>query len=189
MEKIRWDKVKTKYDEPPEEYIEAEMRKYELIVNQYCTIAGIDPNRVEYNSQALKDVIIRVDMRGLYFRVFHEGMKANEYKLIMGLECFWLLKIKPFWMKIEKDDNEKVMQIATWINEELAMHMACGLLQNYNPSFFEQGLDICAQYYNELKYSFRYRDLSKESMFLMFDPFYFMRLIDSSVTKDGQIIL
>ncbi|MCM1047907.1 MAG: hypothetical protein NC433_05735 [Clostridiales bacterium] len=189
MDKIRWDKVNIRYEEPPQEYIEAEMRKYASIVEQYCLIAEIDPKRVKYNSQALKDVIIRVDMRGLYFRIFHEGMKANEYKLIIGLECFWILKLKPFWMRIEENDNEKIMQIATWINEEIAMHMACSLLQRYNPSFFKQGLDICTQYCNELEYSFRYRDLSKESMFLMFDPFYFMKLIDSSVTKDGQVIL
>lgn len=184
-----WRSVDFGYTEPTQEYINKELDKFDEVVTQFCDIAKIDKNRVETNIQSLKDVIIRVDMRRLYFRIYHSNMLANEYKVIIGLECFWVLKLRPFWISPKKTDSEETLQIATWINEKIAAHMACGLLQQYNPDFFEKGRDICESYYKELEYSFRYRDLSKESMFLLFDPFYFMRLCNSSVDEDGNDIL
>lgn len=185
----RWQNIDWRYEEPPQEYIVRELEKYDEIVTQFCEISGLDRNRVDVNIQALKDVIVRVDMRKLYFQIYHANMRANEYKVIIGLECFWILKLHPFWVKILPEDSQKIMQIATWINEKIVLHMTCSLLEEYNPEFFEQGQDICELYCKELEYSFRYRDLSKESMFLMFDPFYFMHLCNSSVTKEGLNIL
>lgn len=67
----------TKYTQPTEEYLISEARKFEESKNQFCTVVGIDPNKVKYNVQALRDVIIRVDMRKLYFRIFHDEMKVK----------------------------------------------------------------------------------------------------------------
>ena len=189
MRDSRWKDVNLCYTEPSQEYISGEMKKFEEIVTQFCDISQIDRNRIEVNYQTLQDVIIRVDMRKLYFRVFHSNMEANEYKVIMGLECFWILKLRPFWMKIEPNDSSEAMHIATWINEKIALHMACSVLETYNPEFFKEGRDICKSYCEELEYSFRYRDLSKESMFLMFDPFYFLYLCKTSVSDKGHDII
>lgn len=92
-------------------------------------------------------------------------------------------------MEITKEDDERTIEIATRINEKIVLHIICGLLKEYNQSFFEEGLDIGKSYCKELEYSFRFRDLSKESMYLMFDPFYYLKLIENSVTNDGKIIL
>lgn len=189
MNNTRWQNIDFGYQEPPQEVIDSELRKYDEILTQFCKISEFDRNRVEVNIQALKDVVVRVDMRKLYFQIYHSNMKANEYKVIVGLECFWILKLHPFWVKIMPDDPEDKMQIATWINEKIALHMACSLLKEYNPEFFERRRDVCGLYCKELEYSFRYRDLSKESMYLMFDPFYFMHIYNSSVSKEGLDIL
>lgn len=189
MSDTRWSNVDFSYTEPSPEYIDKELEKFEEIIEQFCELSQIDKNRVEVNFQTLKDAIIRVDMRKLYFKIYHSNMAANEYKVIVGLECFWILKLRPFWMKLEPNDPPEVMRIATWINEKIALHMACSVLEQYNPEFFAEGRDICKSYCEELEYSFRYRDLSKESMFLMFDPFYFLCLCDSSVSDDGQSII
>ncbi|MCI8647439.1 MAG: hypothetical protein HFE76_11795 [Firmicutes bacterium] len=189
MNETRWQSTKVEYEEPPQEFIDRELQKYDEIVTQFCRISDIDKTRVEVNIQALKDVIIRVDMRKLYFQIYHSNMEANEYKVITGLECFWVLKLRPFWMKILPEDSKEVMQMATWINEKIALHMTCSLLKEYNPDFFEKGQDICELYCKELEYSFRYRDLSKESMFLMFDPFYFTHLCNASISEENLYIL
>lgn len=185
----RWHNIGFVYTEPPQEYINNELKKYQEILVQFCQIAGLDVNRVEVNVQALKDVIIRVDMRQLYFQIYHANMEANEYKCIVGLAGFWLLKLRPFWIHIQEGDSPEMMQMATWINEKFVLHMVCSLLEKFNPEFFEYGLDMCEAYCSELIYSFRYRDLSKESMFLLFDPFYFMGLCNTSITKDGVAIV
>lgn len=185
----QWRNVGLVYTEPPQEYIKDELKKYQEIFTQFCQVADLDINRVEVNIQALKDVIIRVDMRQLYFHIYHANMKANEYKCIIGLAGFWLLKLRPFWIRIQEGDSPEMMQMATWINEKFVLHMICSLLKKFNPEFFEHGLDMCEAYCRELLYSFRYRDLSKESMFLLFDPFYFISLCNSSVTKDGTPIV
>lgn len=190
MDDSRWkDVYYKKYQAPPQSYIESELAKYEKIVEQFCQTADFDRERVECNIQTLKDIIVRIDMRQLYFRMYHSDMVASEYKVIMGLSCFWILKLRPFWVKIQKEDSPEVMQIATWINEKIALYMACCLLEKYNPDFFENGKNLCKSYCKELEYSFRYRDLSKESMFLMFDPFYFICQYNSEVSKDGRYIL
>ena len=185
----QWRDIGLVYTEPTQEYIKNELKKYQEILAQFCQIADLDINRVEVNIQALKEVIIRVDMRQLYFQIYHANMEANEYKCIIGLAGFWLLKLHPFWIQIHEEDSPEMMQMATWINEKFVLHMICSLLQKFNPEFFEYGLDMCEAYCNELLYSFRYRDLSKESMFLLFDPFYFMALCNASITKDGVAIV
>ncbi len=189
MSEQRWNSINLVYSEPSQDYIDAELKKFDEILSQFCEISGLDKNRLEVNVQALKDVIIRVDMRKLYFRIYHANMEVNEYKCALGLTGFWILKLRPFWISIKSDDTAEMMQMAKWINEKIVLHMVCSLLKEYNPDFFAHGKDICDSYCRELLYSFRYRDLSKESMFLLFDPFYFMSLYNSSVTDDGREIL
>lgn len=188
MSEERWDEI-IPYSPPDPDYILDEMKKYENILNQFCDACKLDRSRINVNFQALKDVIIRVDMRKLYFRIFHADMKPNEYKHIIGLSGFWILKLRPFWIQPQNNDSEEILQLATWLNEEIVLHMVCGLLKEYNPDFFNNGHDLCMSYCNELLYSFRYRDLSKESMFLLFDPFYFSALYRVSVDLDGTILI
>ncbi len=175
------------YKPPGQDYIENEMEKFEQILEDFCLTAGVDKKYVEVNVQTLRDVILRVDMRKLYFRIFHADMDPNEYKRIIGLTGFWILKLRPFWVRVQEGDPNKILQLSMWINEKIVLHMVCGLLKKFNPEFFETGRDLCESYCTELLYSFRYRDLSKESMFLLFDPFYFLALRRESVR--GEKIL
>lgn len=188
MAHTRWSNNETRYKAPGQPYINDELAKFEDLLSAFCEITGIDRSRIEINYQALKDVILRVDMRELYFNIYHNGMKINEYKFTV-LECFWLLKLHPFWMRILESDDEEVMQLATCINEKLAAHLMCSTLAEYNLQFFKDGRDLAADYCQELEYSFRYRDLSKEAMYLMADPFYYMALFDRAVAVNGDPLI
>lgn len=189
MSDTRFLDVGLKYSElglkQPE--IANEMHKYEELLRQFCDLCKLDYNRIELNVRALKEVIIRVDMRKLYFKVYHD-MVPNEYKLT-ALEGFWFLKLHPLWMPIQQDDTEEMMQLATCINERFVLHMICGAIMEFKPDFFESDCDLVRDYCKELEYSFRYRDLSKESLFLMFDPFYYLHLYSTAVTREGNPVL
>lgn len=184
-----WDKLKFQYAEPSAEYIEEELRKIEEQVWEFCNTVDLDPDRLEMNFKTLKDIIIRLDMRRLYFHIYHKKMDANEYKVNAGLLAFWILKLRPFWMGIREDDTDDQIEVATYINEKICLHIILSLLEEYNSSFFTYGKDLITAYINELEYSLRYRDLSKESMFLLFDPFYYLYFYDQSTLKDGTAIV
>ena len=176
----RWSGTSFNYQKPSKEFIKAAMKQVEDVVKEFCEIAEFDFNRIKTNISALEDVIVRTDMRVLYFAIFHKDMKPNEYKRITGLLIFWILKRHPFWVEVMPDDDESIIHLASCINEKIALHMTITLLQDLNSDFFEHGEDLVNNYTRELEYSFTYRDLSKEALFLMFDPFYYEHVFSNS---------
>ena len=189
MEKTCWDRLDFQYAEPSQEYIELELEKIEQQLTQFCRVTDIDPARIEINVKTLKDILIRLDMRRLYFHIYHKKMDANEYKVNAGLLVFWILKLRPFWMSIQEDDTDELIETATYINERICLHIVLSLLREYNSDFFKYGKDLVTAYTNELEYSFRYRDLSKESMFLLFDPFYYLYFYNQSTQDNGVVVV
>ena len=179
----------TKYSEPDEDFYNKQIENLNKSMESFCQIAKIDNSRVLVNAKTLKEVIRRVDMRDLYFHVFHNNMEANEYKIITGLTVFWILKLKPFWYYIKPEDeaNDELITLASMINEKFSLHLVITLLKEYNVDFISKGENLVAAYYDELEYSFRYRDLSKESLFLMFDPFYYLYFYNSSINEKGEL--
>lgn len=188
----RWKDIKFKYQEPEHEYYIQEIRKIDELMSEFCAISRVEKSRVRVNVKSLKQVIKRVDMRELYFHVFHENMDANEYKVILGLTIFWILKLRPFWFDLNPEDediDEEMLDFASSFNEKFSLHLVITLLNSYNAEFIDKGEDLVKAYCDELEYSFRYRDLSKESLFLMFDPFYYMYFYNASVNKQGNMKL
>lgn len=183
----RWGENVKPYIKPSQEYINSVMEQLETVVKNFCEISEIDFSKIKVNIPALEDVIIRTDMRVLYFAIFHQGMKPNEYKKITGLLIFWILKRHPFWIDVDAGDDEATIRIASCINEKIALHIAITLLNEYNSEFFEHGEDLVESYTRELEYSFTYRDLSKESLFLLFDPFYYENIFSNSY-KDESLV-
>lgn len=183
----RWGENIKPYVKPTQEYINSAMKQVENVVKDFCSIAEFDFTRIKFNIPALEDVIIRTDMRVLYFAIFHQEMKPNEYKKITGLLIFWILKRHPFWVDTTQEDSEDTIRLASCINEKIALHMAISLLNEYNSTFFEHGEDLVESYSRELEYSFTYRDLSKESLFLLFDPFYYEHVFSNSYDNESIV--
>lgn len=91
-------------------------------------------------------------------------MITSEYKET-ALYCYWFLKLRPFWVDASNEDAER-------INEKFALHLYVSLLKKYNEDFSE-GDGINRLHIRELLYSFRFRDITKESMILMLEPYYY----------------
>lgn len=183
----RWKDNVFHYEKPSRDFVKDVMRQIEDVVKGFCDIYEIDLSRIKMNTLALEDVIMRIDMRFLYFSVFHEGMKPNEHKTLNGLLIFWILKRHPFWIDILPDDEEDIVRLASRINEKISLHIVVTLLEEYNSEFFQYGEDLFKRYTRELEYSFMYRDLSKEALFLMFDPLYYEHIFTNSYKKDSVV--
>ncbi|MCM1187281.1 MAG: hypothetical protein NC251_12260 [Lachnoclostridium sp.] len=183
----RWNDNALHYQKPSPEFIKAMMNQIEAVVEDFCKTYEIDIARIKMNPLAMEDVITRIDMRFLYFSVFHEGMKPNEYKTLSGLLIFWLLKRHPFWIDVLPGDEEDVVRLASRINEKIALHIIVTLLEEYNSDFFNHGEDLVDSYTREIEYSLLYRDLSKEALFLMFDPLYYEHIFANSYKEDSLV--
>ena len=89
-------------------------------------------------------------------------MITSEYKE-MALYCCWILKLRPFWIDESNRSSER-------INEKFALHLYVSLLKKYNEDFSEED-GRNRLHIRELLYSFRFRDITKESMILMLEPY------------------
>lgn len=149
------------------EYI-AEVKDLYKLLSDFCKVNNIESvDLVQVNLISLQDIIVRVHKRKIYFMVFHKEMEISEYKET-ALYCYWFLKLRPFWIDPSRKGAER-------INENFALYLYITLLKRYNEKFSENdGLD--QRHIKELKYSFRFRDITKESMILMLEPYYYDRL-------------
>ena len=165
-----------------------EIKGLESIVKDFCNASDLPFVRVQANPKAMEEIVVRVDKRKQYVKYFHNDMTLNEYK-VMALKVYWILKLRPFWVTATEKDNEDLLDIGTRINEKIALHIFLSMIKKFNSQFFEDGQDLVKDYSAELLYSFRYRDISKEAMYLMLDPFYYMYYFKSSVDPEGEKII
>lgn len=121
-------------------------------------------NYIKTNINTLRDIIVRVHKRKHYFKVFHNEMITSEYKET-ALYCYWFLKLRPLWIDPANKSSDR-------INEKFALHLYISLLKKYNEGFSESD-GINRLHIRELLYSFRFRDITKESMILMLEPYYY----------------
>jgi len=113
---------------------------------------------IYFDDLAFAEIVERVFKRKIYYHVFHNINGLNKLKEI-SLYCFWIIKLHPFsWIT-----HHKTSETDYELNVKMALN------------FFQQGLSLYAKENNktfvltstilqELYYSFRYNDLSKEAI-------------------------
>ena len=154
-----------KYNWIDEDMYMDEIEKIDNLLQDFCKVSCLYPyEQVSVNLSALRDIVIRVHKRKQYFKIFHNDMDTSEYKET-ALYCYWILKLRPLWINPSNKSSER-------INEKFALHMYVSLLKKYNEDFAEQD-GISKKHIRELLYSFRYRDITKEAMILMLEPYYY----------------
>lgn len=154
-----------KYKWMTEQEFMKEVSDLDRLLHDFCDGSDLySYESVRTNINALKDMIVRVHKRKYYFKVFHNEMITSEYKET-ALYCYWVLKLRPFWIDADNVSSER-------INEKFALHLYISLLKKYNEDFSEKD-GINRRHIKELLYSFRYRDITKEAMILMLEPYYY----------------
>ncbi|MCM1414987.1 MAG: hypothetical protein NC430_03565 [bacterium] len=147
-----------------DDYIK-EVDKLDDLLNDFCAVSKLYPReQVMVNLSAIRDIVIRVYKRRHYFKIFHDDMVTSEYK-DTALYCYWILKLRPLWIAPSIRSSER-------INEKFALHLYVTLLKKYNEDFTEKD-GVNKRHIRELLYSFRFRDITKEAMILMLEPYYY----------------
>ncbi len=142
-----------------------EVHNLDKLLHDFCEGSDLYPyESVKTNINTLRDIIVRVHKRKHYFKVFHNEMITSEYKET-ALYCYWFLKLRPLWIEPANKSSDR-------INEKFALHLYISLLKKYNEGFSESD-GINRLHIRELLYSFRFRDITKESMILMLEPYYY----------------
>ena len=154
------------YKEPSEEFILGKMKIIDRFLDMFCNLFKINKEKIQVNTEIIRDIVIRMDKREIYFHIYHNDMEPSEYKKL-ALFIYWVLKLRPFWIPINENFNENNIKFAACINEKFCIFMVTIFLRKFKPS----ALKLLKTDYikKELPYSFRFRDLSKESLYLIFD--------------------
>ena len=142
-----------------------QLKDIDLLLTDFCQRINLDKTKIQTNPQALKNIVTRIDQRIVYFHIFHNKMRPNEYKMT-ALLIYWILKLRPFWIPVKENFSEESSKIAATINERFCAYLLWNVVNSCNPAAVGK---ITVEYVNELIYSFRFRDLSKESIYLIFD--------------------
>ena len=121
-------------------------------------VLGInDANEILIDTNVLFEMLNRVEMRKIYFHVFHKGMDMGE--LNEGcLLCFWILKFMPF--------KHETISTQT-INVKIALCLFLNMLTYVASKRVNKSVNKSTDLVRELSYAFKYRDLSKESLMMI----------------------
>jgi hypothetical protein len=152
------------------------IRDYNLLVdfiNEFLTLVkeryGTDIEKLSKEKQGVLvddnviiDIIDRVHLKKFYYTVFHKIhiSKVAENKTI-GIFIYWILKLRPI--------KSGIRIVGYDLNEMFAQYLFGKALMLYEGDDFAYDGDYMKSYFEEVLYSFKYRDLSKESIILMLE--------------------
>ena len=126
-------------------------------------IKGSDGSKkkVIVDNYAIINIVDRTHLRKYYYSVFHDIRidKVAENKTI-GIFIYWILKFRPLKSEIRIKGYD--------LNEMFAQYLFGKTLKLYEGEDFVYD-DYMKEYFEEIIYSFKYRDLSKESIILMLE--------------------
>jgi hypothetical protein len=141
---------------------------FERAINDYLFNVRKLPPDLHYDISGLDliDMILRVDKRIVYFQFFHRGMLINEAKKV-GLFVYWLVKFKPIRI-IDSRFKNQLEYID--INECFAFQFLYTILKllKRDTTFVAGG----QKYWDELRYSLRFRNFTLDSMMVLADSFH-----------------
>lgn len=158
---------KEKYDEI--------LSLFEMFVNS----KRINKADIIHSKQAILDIITRIDKRNEYFQYFHRIKTINEFKNT-ALLIYWINKLHPFMCVESNNLDEDSLNVYANINEKFSIFLLMGIIMKHNPQFLgssDERPGYLGKFIDEIEYSLRFRDISKESLILLLEPLYLNSLI------------
>ncbi len=143
-----------------------EMEK--IKISFYEFVKGEDENLsqhteyIDINERNLIEAIVRTFKRKEYYKYFHNIDSISELKQA-SLLCFWIMKLKPFTVLL--DDS----LLRASVNEKFALNIILSTIQYL---VWSKGLTFKMpdrSLIQDIIYSFKYRDLSKEAIMMLSD--------------------
>ncbi|MDR0878766.1 MAG: hypothetical protein LBN21_11990 [Treponema sp.] len=102
------------------------------------------------------EILERIEKRRVYFHIFYDGCKMGELNE-GALMCFWILKLAPFF-------SPRIS--SNVLNAKIAMFLFNSML-SFVAKKTGRNVNISSQIVKDLYYSFRFRDVSKESIMIL----------------------
>lgn len=158
------------YGQPSEDVLYEEAAQItELLKTFVSGISDLSFEDVDYDMVMLTTLLIRIDKRKDYFRIFHDDTKINEIKEA-GLMAYWILKFSPIKIKKQEGNLAKedlYTKYSGKINIGFAIFILYSTLMEETSRVKNMKFSISKDYNERLKYAFKYWDLSKEAIMLI----------------------
>jgi len=131
------------------------------LLQRCCTVVGLNFGNVRWSKTRLREIINMVERRRVYFHVFHRGegngpMEMGELNEAC-LQCFWILKLYPFF-DVEDPDVNVNLVFALKLFIDTVWYAAYKRVPSQKANCHSD------EVLHHLLHAFRVRDLSKEAM-------------------------
>lgn len=154
-------KVQLYQDIKTDELID-ELGMFQQQFKKYLALSGYAPDtQIAVSTRALVDAVIRTHKRKAYYRFFHNNMEISECK-IAALYAYWIIKYRPFTIT---DARYVYNNTGMCINEYFAVYMICCIILHCHEPVPTKVTK--STFFRKLLYSFRFRNLSIDSMILL----------------------
>lgn len=150
-----------KYTKPDNEFYKKQQAEIYTEWERFTQSFNIDTSKVFIDFEALNEIITRIDKRKEYFLYYHGRTKINEFKEA-ALLVYWINKLRPFTYMVQSPE-------ASHVNERFAVFLLLGVCVRFDEYGILKTDEFLNKYIQEIKYSLRYRDLSKEALFLQLE--------------------
>jgi hypothetical protein len=141
------------FDQPDKDTMKASFNKLCLYLQEFYARYKIKP--IPNEGAVLLEALERIEKRRVYFHVFHKFRmgELNEGALM----CFWIIKLHPF-KHAKMNTNDLNACIAVYVLASVVKHVAQ-----------KQGkrINLSQNMAENIRYAFRYRDISKEAIMLL----------------------
>ena len=161
----RGDEEYFAYVSPSPEEVYAGVQDILDIFSEYLKARGLTPLDGRADNFILGRIIVRVDQRNEYFKIYHANTRLSEMRRA-GLLAYWILKYRPFG--IETADKSK-WQNKLKVNEAVALHMILGMVSKLAHGNSEIKLMVSPEYCRKILHGFREQELSKEAFMIVAD--------------------
>jgi len=144
----------SQYEPADEETIARLMYKLQAYIQNIAGILRINnTDDIFCRREVMFEIFNRIEMRRIYFHIFHKGTDMGELNE-GSLLCFWILKLMPF----EHKDFPNIT-----LNVKIASCLFINMLR-YVAKKRGRQVNIKGDTIDYLAYAFMYRDLSKEAI-------------------------
>jgi hypothetical protein len=149
-----------RYENLSKDELQKLTKKIDDSIRQFVGLLGYSDLKYQVSAASLFDMITRVDKRKAYYKYFH-GMTINEYKEF-ALYAYWTIKLKPITITDERYRN--LIELSD-VNELFALCLIFTAL--YQMGRITEFLVQKNNYFEKLRYSFRYRNFTIDSFVVL----------------------
>ena len=140
-----------RYKPPSDEYIGEKVKAWLDIFAKFSIVKGIKESDLDVDTDSLVEMIVRIDRRKEYYKIYHDGTVMNELKIV-ALAVYWILRFKPFFYKKNH-----------YINEDFCYFVICGTCKDIHEVYGKE-FYLSHVYRNQLQYSLSFWELSQDAL-------------------------